>query len=386
MTHYPPRGGSRVGYKPVAHSMFTAEPPQPSTSSSRCGTSPVPVMVSSDESDSESSFADSNDSDDEGENGDPEASMELAKSTHPSRIGVKQVTPQKNTAQSDVMATSSNDKDSGETEDLLPGWTGAEVTYFRLLHPVFGHNYCAIAELLRTKKCQEVYEYSQQVSGTLLLDQPERMRRLAGKKKKRNMRWSILGLSAPPLFLCSKFRMERRGRGTLSLGRVPLDIKSSELGSGTPNQSLMIVEPVPALLLSSDRTWSHHHRKIQSKLEGQATYRYNYKPCLHPGKACDGSSSCRCALSTNFCEKYCNCSPDCQNRFPGCRCRTGSCNTKHCPCFLAVRECDPDLCNLCGAGGCIPHTNVFPFCATLTYTATCRFQVACPRSIPRSDR
>lgn len=94
------------------------------------------------------------------------------------------------------------------------------------------------------------------------------------------------------------------------------------------------------------KQWLTHCRKFfPLRKDSISNHVFNFTPCDHKGP-CD--NSCTCIGTNNFCEKFCNCSGDCQNRFPGCRCKA-QCNTKQCPCYLAVRECDPDLCQTCGA-------------------------------------
>ncbi|KAJ8376556.1 hypothetical protein SKAU_G00071360 [Synaphobranchus kaupii] len=159
-------------------------------------------------------------------------------------------------------------------------WSGADASLFRVLIGTYYDNFCAIARLIGSKTCRQVYEFR---------------------------------------------------------------VKESSIIARAPAED---VDTPPRKKKRKHRLWATHCRKIQLKKDGSSNHVYNYQPCDHPRQPCD--SSCPCVTAQNFCEKFCQCSSECQNRFPGCRCKA-QCNTKQCPCYLAVRECDPDLCLTCGA-------------------------------------
>lgn len=74
----------------------------------------------------------------------------------------------------------------------------------------------------------------------------------------------------------------------------------------------------------------------------------NYTPCNHPGRHCVKADYCSCIQNGTSCEKYCQCSMNCVNRFPGCSCKNCT-KGKACACAVAMRECDPDICMACGS-------------------------------------
>ncbi|XP_048513927.1 histone-lysine N-methyltransferase E(z) isoform X3 [Athalia rosae] len=227
------------------------------------------------DSGNEASSEDSNDSNKYSQGGScQDFKQNLNKESKPPLISENQAQPENQTP----FTLLGFDKVSAPQSEF--SWTGSEQSLFRGLQKAFPGNPCALAQIMLTKTCQQVYQFAQKEASDI-----------------------------PAIESLKDFTPPRKKK-------------------------------------KKHRLWSMHCRKIQLKKDSGANHVHNFAPCDHPERQCD--NSCPCIQAQNFCEKFCQCSSDCQNRFPGCRCKA-QCNTKQCPCYLAVRECDPDLCQTCGA-------------------------------------
>uniref|UniRef100_H9CXT4 [histone H3]-lysine(27) N-trimethyltransferase n=1 Tax=Schmidtea mediterranea TaxID=79327 RepID=H9CXT4_SCHMD len=188
-------------------------------------------------------------------------------------------------------------------------WTLSERTMLNVLLPLFRTDYCALSQLLKSKSCAQVYSYVQAYKKEDL----ENMMTASDNQTHQTVN-NNRGIKR------KKMKQRKRPLPKISKLAKDLDYKNG-------NDNLSDCEVID-------------HSAFGSKTDSNQFYH----PCDHPGFPCD--EKCNCRQVGNFCEKFCQCSRSCSNRFIGCKCR-GHCNTKQCPCFLANRECDQDLCQCC---------------------------------------
>ena len=230
------------------------------------------------------------------------------KITTPTRSSTRTINNSSNNKTLDS-SPSTTPKQPESTSDTV--WKFSEETLYRALKSIYDYNSCVLAQFIRTKTCAQIRDHIVKVDKIFLNDSPN----------------------------SASNSMTSNGAGSNGYSNGHDFGKNETNNLDTRNKKKQ---------KNKKPVQSHYRAKKlhEATNDSDSKIVHHYHPCDHPGKACD--SSCFCVLNGNFCEKFCKCSDECINKFRGCQCKT-NCSSNHCPCYLALRECDPDLCQTCGA-------------------------------------